>query len=179
MERRNKIAATFGAVALAGSIGLASPAHASPHTPPPPLTQRYIISLQGYGNQLDVESYPLTGPQAGVAYNPSGSYNGDWYFQLAESPNIYEIHPTFNVNICLTLSTTQAGVSRDENCSAAPNQLFYDINESNGYYTIWNQDLDVYLNDPHSGSGAQHVAGTIASCYPGYNGCTWLQSTSP
>ena len=176
---RYKVAAALGAVALAVGIGaMAAPAHA---TPPPPLTQRYIISYEGAANCLDVYAYPNTGEQygfLGVDTCQSGGWNADNYFQLQGS--LYEIHPSFNTSVCLTFSTTQLGVSKTEACvgNGAPNQLFEDISDGNSNYRIYNQDLGYYLNDPHTLSGSQHVSGWVASCPVGTPGCEFEQSTT-
>jgi|GEM_PF-4716637 len=151
-----------------------------PATPPPPLTQRYIISNDGNGNCMDVDEYPGIGDEVGFENcgDVSGGWQDIWVFQVISNGD-YMIHPDWSNLQCLTLSTTQLGVSRDESCvgsSGAANQQFSDINEGDSVYEIFNYDLDVFLNDPHTGSGAQHIAGTIDTCYPGLAGCNMGQA---
>ena len=175
--KRPRLAVLAALAAALTALPLVLLAGAASAAPPPPLTNRYIVSDEGAANCLDVFENPHTGNQIGVSgacTNTNGGYWSEWSFQI-ESGGLYYIHPFFDDSVCLTLSTTQNGVSKTETCVGAANQLFTDASEGNGNYVIYNADLNTYLNDPHIGSGTRHIAGTVKPCAPGANGCTWAQ----
>jgi hypothetical protein len=162
-----------GAVTAAASVLLltAVPAYA--------VTPRYIAST-GEGLCLDVQAYVI-GAQLGFSQAACGSnpspYSPVWDFQV-DSSGLYEIHPSYNDGLDLTLSTTQPGVSRIEyrvGSGGASNQVFQDISEGNDTYLIYNQSFGVYLNDPHANDPNQHVSGTVQSCPGTSAGCNLLQ----
>jgi hypothetical protein len=176
---RNKVMAGIGALAIAGSIGLAAPASAGVHPegatvsrPDRPLiTQRADISFKGSGNYL--ASCGVSGDNVYFIASPGGCFYILWNYQAEGS--WYYLHPSDNNGLCLTASTTQYGVLKIEGCVGASNQFWKNPN-SGGYYQDYSDYYgNTYILDPASGGGHTDPA-SLGNPYGfGNNGETFQQ----
>ena len=171
MKRR--IAAVLGALALAGSIGLASPAHAGP---PPPSTPVTDISFEGGGH--DMVACDVIGDVVRFE-NPTSCLDNHWVVTARGNSGgtYYSVCTLANANLCMTASTSKFGWVGIETWVNADNQWWWNPTGGYGEYHWTNWLFLQYLLDPSGVNGAQATYTTNGSCPFADNGCTLQETT--
>ena len=171
MKRR--IAAALGVVALAASIGLASPAHAGP---PPPSTPVTDISFEGGGHYMS--ACDVIGDVVRFE-TPTSCLDNHWIVTKRGTTGgvYYSVCTLANANLCMTVSTTQEGWVGIETYVGKANQWWWNPTGGYGEYHWTNVGADEYLLDPSGVNGAQATYTVYGSCPYSDNGCTLQETT--
>ena len=169
MKLRSRITAVVGGLALAAGLAVATAVPASA------ITTKSDISYEGNsGRYLEVCGSVKSG--ANVEFGTGvGCMITDsaWDYQLeggSGTSKYYYVHPYSYDSLCMTASTTQFGVIKIENCVSADQQYWFNPNNSQSYYHLYNDYWGAYLYDP-----GDYNIGLSFSCSYGDNSCTFAE----
>jgi hypothetical protein len=165
MNLRTRIAAVLSVLALAAGLTVAAAVPASALTERQISDEEYGLSLESCSALYDTVYFGDGG----------GCYNIWWDFQAEGSAGgdgtYYYLHPHGYDSLCMTASTTDWGLIKIEACDGVSQQYWWDPNDGQGDYEIYNAYWGAFLADPVGGE-----AGLSSYCdYETYD-CTFLQT---